>query len=77
MPTLRIGPWLPPSDALAPRLSQRFHSCALVGNSGGLLTTELGDVLNEHEVVLRLDGAPTKGFERHVGTRWDFTSCIH
>jgi hypothetical protein len=34
-------------------------------------------VLNEHEVVLRLDGAPTKGFERHVGTRWDFTSCIH
>ena len=44
-----VGPWLPSYDALAARLRQRFPSCALVGNSGGLLTTELGDVLNEHE----------------------------
>ena len=72
-----FGPWLPPSDALSARLTRRFHSCALVGNSGGLLTTELGDVLDEHEVVLRLDGAPTRGFEKHVGRRTTFRLASH
>jgi len=67
-----IGPWMPTSDVLANRLSQRFHSCALVGHSGGLLTTALGEVLDEHEVVLRVDGAPTRGFEKHVGARTTF-----
>ena len=71
-PEAPLGPWLPPSDALASRMAQRFHSCAMVGNSGGLLATEVGDVVNEHEVVLRLDGAPTRGFEKHVGSRTTF-----
>ncbi|KAF8396422.1 hypothetical protein HHK36_018041 [Tetracentron sinense] len=47
----------------------RFASCAVVGNSGILLKTEYGEVIDGHEVVIRLNNARTEGFERNVGSK--------
>eukprot|EP00241_Pyramimonas_parkeae_P002642 CAMPEP_0114241566 /NCGR_PEP_ID=MMETSP0058-20121206/9698_1 /TAXON_ID=36894 /ORGANISM="Pyramimonas parkeae, CCMP726" /LENGTH=452 /DNA_ID=CAMNT_0001354095 /DNA_START=138 /DNA_END=1496 /DNA_ORIENTATION=- len=44
-------------------------SCAIVGNSGLLKETSFGADIDAHDVVVRLNAAPTKGFERHVGKR--------
>lgn len=46
-----------------------YRSCALVGNSNRMLLHELGDEINKHDTVMRLNNAPTLGYERHVGNR--------
>ena len=54
-------------------LDQRFATCALVGNSGIMLGDQgAGAEIDAHEVVLRYNEAPTKGFETHVGMRTTF-----
>ncbi|QDZ20626.1 sialyltransferase [Chloropicon primus] len=47
----------------------KFNSCAVVGNSGYLRFTEFGDAIDTHDVVLRLNQAPTKKFSKWVGTK--------
>jgi hypothetical protein len=44
-------------------------SCAVVGASGNLLGSGLGDEIDGHDVVLRINLAPTRGFETDVGRR--------
>ena len=44
-------------------------SCALVGNSRSMLMQERGEEIDEHEVVLRLNQAPTNAFEKWVGSK--------
>ncbi|XP_019161874.1 PREDICTED: beta-1,6-galactosyltransferase GALT29A-like [Ipomoea nil] len=46
---------------------EMYISCAVVGNSGILLNSEYGKVIDGHEVVIRLKNARTGGFERNVG----------
>nr|GMD67293.1 beta-1,6-galactosyltransferase GALT29A [Ipomoea batatas]GMD71328.1 beta-1,6-galactosyltransferase GALT29A [Ipomoea batatas]GMD73857.1 beta-1,6-galactosyltransferase GALT29A [Ipomoea batatas] len=48
---------------------ERYSSCAVVGNSGILLNSEYGKVIDGHEVVIRLNNARTGGFERNVGSK--------
>eukprot|EP00240_Pyramimonas_obovata_P000960 CAMPEP_0118940456 /NCGR_PEP_ID=MMETSP1169-20130426/31452_1 /TAXON_ID=36882 /ORGANISM="Pyramimonas obovata, Strain CCMP722" /LENGTH=548 /DNA_ID=CAMNT_0006884943 /DNA_START=200 /DNA_END=1846 /DNA_ORIENTATION=+ len=55
---------LPETD---PALNKVFETCAIVGSSGHLLKFEKGPEIDAHELVLRFNSAPTRGFEKHVG----------
>lgn len=49
--------------------SKRYSSCAVVGNSGILLKSEYGELIDSHEFVVRLNNARTTGFQRNVGSK--------
>eukprot|EP00899_Mesostigma_viride_P004709 jgi/Mesvir1/14239/Mv09677-RA.2 len=59
---------LPPKD---PILNITGKTCALVGSSDALLGCTMGAEIDAHEVVVRLNDAPTAGFEKNVGSRTD------
>lgn len=46
-----------------------YGSCAVVGSSGIMLHHELGAEIDSHDVVIRFNSAPIKGFEKHVGSK--------
>jgi len=43
--------------------------CAVVGNAGHLSLTKYGKEIDAYDVVVRLNQAPTKGYEERVGTK--------
>mmetsp|Transcript_37570 Transcript_37570/g.85548 ORF Transcript_37570/g.85548 Transcript_37570/m.85548 type:complete len:340 (+) Transcript_37570:371-1390(+) len=53
---------------LAPRLA-RYKSCAVVGSAGHLRHSGLGKEVDRHETIVRINDAPTRGFEDDVGSR--------
>lgn len=62
-------------DALKPLRSRHgisFKTCAVVGNAGNLQGTRYGKVIDSHDLVFRLNQAPTKGYEDLVGKRATF-----
>ncbi|KAM7522519.1 hypothetical protein LguiA_012421 [Lonicera macranthoides] len=48
---------------------RRYKTCAVVGNSGILLSSENGKLIDSHEAVIRLNNARTTSFERNVGSK--------
>lgn len=64
---------LPSSDAIRPRVP--YTSCAVVGSSGAMLSYENGVSIDEHQMVLRFNDAPTKGFELYVGGKTTHRMC--
>jgi len=48
-----------------------FSTCAIVGSSPNINSQgkQWGPEIDSHEVILRLNNAPTKGFEKYVGSR--------
>lgn len=46
-----------------------FGTCALVLSSGVLKHREYGSLIDENDVVVRFNMAPTRGYERNVGRR--------
>ena len=50
-----------------------WDRCALVGNSGGLLSADFGKEINEYNIVVRFNQAPTKG-SGSVGNKTTFSS---
>ena len=46
-------------------------SCAVVGNSGALMDSENGNLIDEHDVIIRCNQTPLAGYEKHVGSRTD------
>ncbi|XP_021278207.1 beta-1,6-galactosyltransferase GALT29A isoform X2 [Herrania umbratica] len=46
-----------------------YKSCAVVGNSGILLSSDHGALIDGHEVVIRLNNARTERFEKNVGSK--------
>uniref|UniRef100_A0ACD5UT43 Uncharacterized protein n=1 Tax=Avena sativa TaxID=4498 RepID=A0ACD5UT43_AVESA len=50
---------------------KKYASCAVVGNSGILLASEHGDLIDGHELVIRINNAPAGDalYARHVGVR--------
>ncbi|CAD7972754.1 unnamed protein product [Amoebophrya sp. A120] len=44
-------------------------SCAIVSSSGAMLLHEYGHEIDAHDFVLRMNRAPTRRFEKHVGKR--------
>ncbi|CAH2038588.1 unnamed protein product [Thlaspi arvense] len=49
--------------------SKRYSSCAVVGNSGTLLSSQYGSLIDKHEIVIRLNNAKTQRFEKKVGSK--------
>eukprot|EP00899_Mesostigma_viride_P016322 jgi/Mesvir1/24691/Mv21979-RA.3 len=60
----QISDLLPPDDVLG---GQFFATCAIVGSSGSLMRYKNGALIDSHEMVLRFNAAPTKGYEEFVG----------
>ncbi|XP_071711035.1 beta-1,6-galactosyltransferase GALT29A-like [Rutidosis leptorrhynchoides] len=48
---------------------KKYKTCAVVGNSGILLKTNLGDFIDRHEFVIRLNNARITTYERFVGSK--------
>ena len=46
-----------------------FGTCAVVGSSGIVLNYDHGSDIDEHDMVFRFNSAPTRGFEKHVGSK--------
>mmetsp|Transcript_58557 Transcript_58557/g.186662 ORF Transcript_58557/g.186662 Transcript_58557/m.186662 type:complete len:474 (+) Transcript_58557:82-1503(+) len=57
---------LPETDELR---DKKLGSCAVVGNSGVLLDAEAGEEIDGYDTVIRFNGAPTKNYEQHVGSK--------
>lgn len=57
----------------------RFKSCAVVGNSGTLYNSSQGWEIDARDAVMRMNYAPTAGFEKDVGSRttFDFVNQQH
>ncbi|KAJ8960809.1 hypothetical protein NQ318_020105, partial [Aromia moschata] len=49
--------------------NKRFNSCAIVASAGALRHSNLGSLIDSHDLVLRFNHAPTKGFSRDVGKK--------
>ncbi|KAK7324865.1 hypothetical protein VNO77_28758 [Canavalia gladiata] len=47
----------------------KYSSCAVVGNSGILLNTNYGKLIDAQEFVIRLNHARVNGFENKVGSK--------
>lgn len=48
---------------------KKYSSCAVVGNSGILLTKELGELIDSHEAVIRLNNARIASYQKNVGSK--------
>ncbi|XP_032629342.1 CMP-N-acetylneuraminate-beta-galactosamide-alpha-2,3-sialyltransferase 1 [Chelonoidis abingdonii] len=56
-------------EQLLERDSSRCRRCAVVGNSGNLRQSQYGQDIDAHDFVLRMNRAPTAGFESDVGSK--------
>ncbi|XP_061521409.1 CMP-N-acetylneuraminate-beta-galactosamide-alpha-2,3-sialyltransferase 1-like [Phycodurus eques] len=61
-----IFPPIPEVEAQSP---DRCRTCAVVGNSGNLRRSHYGPLIDAHNIVIRMNYGPTKGFESDVGTK--------
>ena len=57
---------LPSNEVISSNL---YRSCALVGSSTQLMQQNLSKIIDNHDVVVRLNGAVVRGYEDHVGSK--------
>ncbi|XP_012503599.1 PREDICTED: CMP-N-acetylneuraminate-beta-galactosamide-alpha-2,3-sialyltransferase 1 isoform X2 [Propithecus coquereli] len=56
-------------DPVLEKRSVGCRRCAVVGNSGNLRESSYGSEIDSHDFVLRMNKAPTAGFEADVGSK--------
>ncbi|XP_058472444.1 alpha-N-acetyl-neuraminyl-2,3-beta-galactosyl-1,3-N-acetyl-galactosaminide alpha-2,6-sialyltransferase [Solea solea] len=59
---------------ITPHRTEQFldlhcNQCALVSSSGQMLRTGAGEEIDKFDCVIRMNNAPTRGFEKDVGNR--------
>ncbi|XP_018526152.1 CMP-N-acetylneuraminate-beta-galactosamide-alpha-2,3-sialyltransferase 1 isoform X2 [Lates calcarifer] len=59
----------PPSPSLIEPSPGHCRTCAVVGNSGNLLGSHYGPLIDFNDVIIRMNNGPTKGYEADVGKR--------
>ncbi|XP_021716390.1 beta-1,6-galactosyltransferase GALT29A-like [Chenopodium quinoa] len=50
-------------------VKKKYSSCAVVGNSGILLSKEYGKLIDSHEAVIRLNNARIEAYRKNVGSK--------
>ncbi|XP_077986759.1 alpha-N-acetylgalactosaminide alpha-2,6-sialyltransferase 5-like [Glandiceps talaboti] len=58
-------------------ISMQCNQCALVSSSGQMLNSNRGQEIDNTECVIRMNNAPTKGFEKDVGKRTTIRIIAH
>jgi len=61
-----------PPDARAIAKRYKWRKCAVVGNSGTLLDSSYGGIIDNHDIIFRMNQAPLKGYELYVGRKSTF-----
>lgn len=59
----------PGDDLLSGHGPNRCRTCAVVGNSGNLIGSNYGPIIDSHNFVMRMNRAKTVGYERDVGSK--------
>uniref|UniRef100_A0A3Q2PXH2 CMP-N-acetylneuraminate-beta-galactosamide-alpha-2,3-sialyltransferase 2 n=1 Tax=Fundulus heteroclitus TaxID=8078 RepID=A0A3Q2PXH2_FUNHE len=59
----------PPVIDLGKACSARCRTCAVVGNSVNLKGSSYGRLIDYQDIVIRMNFAPVKGYEKDVGTK--------
>lgn len=59
----------PPVPQVTEAHPDRCRTCAVVGNSGNLKGSHYGRLIDFHDIVIRMNHAPTKGYEEDVGAK--------
>ncbi|XP_004465765.2 lactosylceramide alpha-2,3-sialyltransferase isoform X2 [Dasypus novemcinctus] len=60
---------LPEHDIPDHLRAKRCRRCVVIGSGGLLRGLELGQALNQYDVVIRLNSAPVQGYSEHVGNK--------
>ncbi|XP_058461010.1 beta-galactoside alpha-2,6-sialyltransferase 2 [Malaya genurostris] len=60
-----IGSYIP----VGPLFSQRNASCAVIASAGSLKGSKLGTFIDQHDIVMRFNNAPTRKYEMDVGSK--------
>ncbi|XP_061066505.1 lactosylceramide alpha-2,3-sialyltransferase isoform X4 [Eubalaena glacialis] len=60
---------LPEHDFPAHLKAKSCRRCVVIGSGGILHGLELGQALNQFDVVIRLNSAPVEGYSEHVGNK--------
>ncbi|XP_061570270.1 CMP-N-acetylneuraminate-beta-galactosamide-alpha-2,3-sialyltransferase 1-like [Cololabis saira] len=60
---------IPDQDRYQDAGPDRCRTCSVVGNSGNLKGSGYGALIDSRDLVIRMNKAPTRGFQDDVGTR--------
>ncbi|XP_040554694.1 lactosylceramide alpha-2,3-sialyltransferase isoform X2 [Gallus gallus] len=60
---------LPEHDLPEDLKSKHCKRCVVIGSGGILYGSELGHLLNQYDIVIRLNDAPVQGYTDHVGNK--------
>ncbi|XP_061732553.1 CMP-N-acetylneuraminate-beta-galactosamide-alpha-2,3-sialyltransferase 1-like isoform X2 [Nerophis ophidion] len=61
-----VFPAVPKIEEQSPH---RCRKCAVVGNSVNLKGSRYGELIDDHNIVIRMNGGRTKGYETDVGSK--------
>ncbi|XP_038817076.1 CMP-N-acetylneuraminate-beta-galactosamide-alpha-2,3-sialyltransferase 4-like isoform X2 [Salvelinus namaycush] len=63
------GGWLKQKKWESLNFNLDCRTCAVIGNGFSIKNSSLGGIINEYDVVIRLNDAPVRGYEDDVGNK--------